>query len=128
MRMQRVADTQAELLVRKALFAVGLRYRKHWPVPGRRRRTIDIAMPGRKLAIFIDGCFWHGCHVHKTVPHSNEAWWRAKFEENKLRDEDTSKVLIDQGWRVLRFWEHEDLNHVVATVIGEIAEMDTGNG
>lgn len=128
MRKQRVADTQAELLVRRALFAAGIRYRKHWPVPGRRRRTIDIAMPGRKLAIFIDGCFWHGCEVHKAVPRSNQATWRAKLGENKRRDNETTELLVDQGWKVLRFWEHEESSEVVAVVIRSISEMDAYNG
>ncbi|WP_318012883.1 MULTISPECIES: very short patch repair endonuclease [unclassified Mesorhizobium] len=128
MRKQRVADTQAETLVRTALFAVGIRYRKHWPVPGRRRRTIDIAMPGRKLAIFIDGCFWHGCEVHKTVPRSNEAWWRAKLDENRRRDHETTELLVGQGWKVLRFWEHDRSSEVVAAVIRSISEMDAYNG
>lgn len=128
MRKQRVVDTQAEMLVRKALFAAGVRYRKHWPVPGRRRRTIDIAMPGRRLAIFIDGCFWHGCEVHKTVPRSNEAWWRAKLHENKRRDDETTDILVGQGWKVLRFWEHDEPSDVVAAVIHSINEVDAGNG
>ncbi|WP_206106435.1 very short patch repair endonuclease [Rhizobium leguminosarum] len=128
MRKQRVADTQAETLVRKALFAAGVRYRKHWPVPGRRRRTIDIAMPGKKLAIFIDGCFWHGCEVHKTTPRSNEAWWRVKLDENKLRDNETTELLIGQGWKVLRFWEHDAASEVAAAVIRSVSEMDVHNG
>jgi len=128
MRKQRVVDTQAEILVRKALFAAGIRYRKHWPVPGRRRRTIDIAMPGRRLAIFIDGCFWHGCETHKTVPRSNEAWWRAKLQENKRRDDETTEILVAQGWKVLRFWEHDEPSDVVAAVIHLIFGVDVDNG
>jgi len=128
MRKQRVVDTQAEILVRKALFAAGIRYRKHWSVPGRRRRTIDIAMPGRRLAIFIDGCFWHGCETHKTVPRSNEAWWRAKLQENKRRDDETTEILVTQGWKVLRFWEHDEPSDVVAAVVHLISGVDVGNG
>jgi len=128
MRKLRVVDTQAEILVRKALFAAGIRYRKYWSVPGRRRRTIDIAMPGRRLAIFIDGCFWHGCETHKTVPRSNEAWWRAKLQENKRRDDETTEILVTQGWKVLRFWEHDEPSDVVAAVIHLISGVDVGNG
>ncbi|ESY43586.1 DNA mismatch repair protein Vsr [Mesorhizobium sp. LNJC384A00] len=128
MRKQRVADTQAETRVRAALFAAGIRYRKHWAVPSRRRRTIDIAMPGKKVAIFIDGCFWHGCQAHKTVPRSNEAWWRAKLDDNKRRDYETTELLVNQGWKVLRFWEHDETSEVVAAIIRSISEMDAWNG
>lgn len=121
MRAQRVADTDAELLVRRALHGAGFRYRKHHPVPGRPRRLIDIAFPGRRIAIFIDGCFWHGCEIHRTVPKSNRVWWQAKLDENRRRDRDTTGVLVEQGWTVLRFWEHDapcDVLAAVAEAIG----------
>lgn len=116
MRRQRSSDTEAEWAVRRALFSLGLRYRKHYPVPGRPRRSIDIAFPGRRIAVFIDGCFWHGCALHKNVPKSNEAWWYAKLEQNKQRDAETSRLLADQGWLVLRFWEHDGVADVVEVI------------
>lgn len=116
MRAQRVVDTEAELAVRRALHGAGLRYRKHYPVPGRPRRSIDIAFPGKLIAVFIDGCFWHGCELHRTVPKSNRAWWQAKLDENRRRDRDTTEVLVEQGWTVLRFWEHDVPSNVLAAV------------
>lgn len=122
MRRQRSSDTQVELAVRRALFSSGLRYRKHYPVPGRPRRSIDIAFPARRLAVFIDGCFWHGCVLHKSVPKSNEAWWSAKLEQNKQRDAETTSLLTEQNWRVLRFWEHDPVEEVVRAVRNALAQ------
>lgn len=128
MRAQRIVDTEAELAVRRALHSAGLRYRKHYPVPGRRRRSIDVAFPGKRIAIFIDGCFWHGCEIHRTVPKSNRTWWQAKLDENRARDRDTTEVLIGQGWTVLRFWEHDDPGDVVAAVASALALPQSGRG
>ncbi len=127
MRRQGERDTRPELAVRQALFAQGLRYRKHFPVPSRPRRTIDIAFTGRRLAVFIDGCFWHGCKVHRAVPTTNREWWQAKLNRNRERDLDTGRALAENGWIVLRFWEHEDLTTVVRTIAGRLRqEADHG--
>jgi DNA mismatch endonuclease (patch repair protein) len=64
--------------------------------------------PRLKVAVFVDGCFWHGCPVHGTWPKANSDWWRAKIEANRLRDSDTDRRLSEMGWRVVRIWEHED--------------------
>lgn len=125
---QHVVDMHTEMIVRNALFAAGIRYRKQWLVPGRRRRTIDIAIPARRLAIFIDGCFWYGCESHKTVPWSNKAWRHAKPPENKWRDDETTEMLVAQGLKVLRFWELGEPSDVVASVIHSITALDVGNG
>lgn len=122
MRRQRTSDTQVELAVRKALFSSGVRYRKHYPVPGRPRRSIDIAFPGKRIAVFVDGCFWHGCALHKTIPRSNDGWWAAKLEQNKQRDAETTDLLTEQGWRVLRFWEHDPVEEVVRAVRNALAQ------
>lgn len=117
-RMSRLArrDTKPEVAVRRLLHAVGLRYRVAYAVPGVRRRTIDIAFPRRRVAVFIDGCFWHGCPVHGTKPAANAAWWARKLEANSARDVDTAALLEEQGWTVLRFWEHEPPEIVAAAV------------
>ena len=99
-------DTAPEIALRRVLFGRGLRYRVGYPVPGQRRRTIDVAFVGAKVAVFVDGCFWHGCPEHGTRPRSNSEWWRQKFAANAARDADTTAVLEDLGWRVLRIWEH----------------------
>jgi DNA mismatch endonuclease (patch repair protein) len=116
MRRAKTCGTGPELAVRRLLFAKGFRYRVQARVPGLSRRTIDVAFPGKRLAVFIDGCFWHGCSRHRTVPKNNHAWWLAKLIENRQRDRDTDKTLTRMGWRVLRFWEHDDPARVVATI------------
>jgi DNA mismatch endonuclease (patch repair protein) len=117
MSRQRVSDTAIELSVRRALHGAGLRYRKHFPVPGLSRRSIDIAFPGKRLAVFLDGCFWHGCEMHKTIPKTNSDWWRAKIEENRWRDRETTGALTASGWTVLRFWEHDAPADVAEAVV-----------
>ncbi|MFE1901550.1 very short patch repair endonuclease [Streptomyces yangpuensis] len=108
-RMSRQAsrDTTQEVAVRRLLHASGLRYRVNFPVPGIRRRTIDIAFTRARIAVFLDGCFWHGCPEHATHPKANAEWWRAKLEKNMSRDRETTAHLESVGWTVLRFWEHE---------------------
>ncbi|MGQ0737081.1 MAG: very short patch repair endonuclease [Acidobacteriota bacterium] len=100
-------DTPCELAVRSAVHAMGLRFRVDWPLPGTRRRA-DLAFLGTKVAVFIDGCFWHGCPMHASWPKANASWWRHKIETNIHRDRNTDALLIAAGWKVLRFWEHEN--------------------
>jgi DNA mismatch endonuclease, patch repair protein len=100
-------DTGPEIELRRLLYAAGLRYRVQYPVPGRGRRTIDIAFTRRKVAIFVDGCFWHGCAEHRTVPTSNHDWWEQKLMKNARRDAETDDYLQRLGWQVVRLWEHE---------------------
>ena len=100
-------DTPGELALRTELRKRGLRYRVDYPLAGTRRRA-DVAFPGARLAVFVDGCFWHGCPLHGTWPKANADWWRAKIEANVLRDRATDSTLVANGWRVLRFWEHDD--------------------
>lgn len=116
MSRQGSRDTAQELAVRRLLHASGLRYRVHVPVPGMPRRTIDIVFPKTKIAIFLDGCFWHGCPQHATHPMANAEWWRAKLEKNMARDTETTEHLRSAGWTVLRFWEHVPAEEVAATV------------
>jgi DNA mismatch endonuclease (patch repair protein) len=102
-------DTRPELLLRRILHARGLRYRVDQPLLPDRRRRADVAFGRAKVAVFVDGCFWHGCPEHLVWPKSNEAFWRKKLDANRLRDEDTNRQLRDQGWEVVRVWEHEDM-------------------
>jgi DNA mismatch endonuclease (patch repair protein) len=101
-------DTPCELALRSAVHRAGLRYRVDWPLPGTRRRA-DLAFVGARVAVFVDGCFWHGCPEHATQPRANAAWWRDKLAANVARDRDTDATLRRAGWLVLRFWEHADM-------------------
>lgn len=121
MSVLRRRDTKPEVAVRRLLHASGLRYRVAYAIPGQRRRTIDVAFPRQRVAVFIDGCFWHGCPSHGTKPTSNAEWWRTKLAANQARDEDTTALLSDAGWRVLRFWEHEPPDEVANRVRDVVA-------
>lgn len=101
-------DTRPEVALRKALHAKGLRFRVQVKVPGNRRRTIDIAFTRARLAVFVDGCFWHGCPDHHVPPKANAEWWRWKVDRNRARDADTTAKLEAAGWQVLRIWEHAE--------------------
>lgn len=108
-RMAKVRQkgTGAEIALRRALFKIGLRYRVSFEVLKKPRRVADIVFPAKRVAVFVDGCFWHGCPVHASWPRQNAEFWRRKIEANRLRDIDTNTRLRSIGWTVLRFWEHE---------------------
>jgi DNA mismatch endonuclease (patch repair protein) len=122
MQNQRRRDTAPEVLVRRQLFASGARFRVNYPVPGLRRRSIDVAFTRLRVAVFIDGCFWHECPHHGTRPRANRQWWADKLAANRDRDAATTRHLLDIGWRVLRFWEHEEPAAVVAVILKALAE------
>jgi len=115
----RSRDTRPELLIRRALHARGFRFRVDLrPEPSLRTRA-DIVFTRRRIAVYIDGCFWHGCPLHATTPKSNESYWLPKLARNVERDAQSTASLEERGWLVLRFWEHESVDAVVA----RIAEM-----
>jgi DNA mismatch endonuclease (patch repair protein) len=122
-RMQAVKrrDTPKEIQVRKALHRTGLRYRVDYrPCPGVNCRA-DIVFVRERIAIFVDGCFWHGCRRHGTLPKAtNRQFWQTKIADNRQRDRKIKKRLEAAGWRVLRFWEHEDTSTVVAVVLDSL--------
>ncbi len=120
MRANRGRDTGPELAVRRALHARGLRYRVDHPLPFDRRRRADIAFTRAKVAVFIDGCFWHGCPEHGTTPRTNSAFWSEKIERNRARDADTTQRLSADGWSVMRFWEHDDSGAVAEAIARQV--------
>jgi DNA mismatch endonuclease (patch repair protein) len=128
MQRQRRRDTRPELAVRRLLHADGFRYRLGTTVPGMRRRTIDITFPSVKVAVFVDGCFWHGCPVHATWPVANAVWWAEKLNGNRERDRMTAETLQDLGWEVLRFWEHEDPRAVTDVIEKVVAGRRADGG
>ena len=119
MQATRRRDTAGELALRSALRELDLRYRVDVTLPGTRRRP-DVAFIRARLAIFVDGCFWHGCPTHGTWPNANAAWWRAKIGTNVLRDRDTDARLQAAGWIVLRFWEHDDPQKAARKVLATL--------
>lgn len=119
MQANRRRDTKPELAVRRALHAMGLRYRVDVRVIPSLNRRADLVFTRGKVAVFIDGCFWHGCPQHGTTAKTNPEYWGPKIERNRARDTETDLLLRAAGWRVLRFWEHEDVGDVVAAVASE---------
>jgi DNA mismatch endonuclease (patch repair protein) len=97
-------DSAPEVALRRELFRRGLRFRTHLPLPGRP----DVCFTRARLAVFVDGCFWHRCPQHATSPRNNGQWWQDKLEANVQRDARQGGQLRDLGWTVLRIWEHED--------------------
>ena len=96
-------DTKVEVALRKAVWRKGLRYRLHAKLPG----TPDLVFPRSKVALFIDGCFWHGCPHHGVRPKTNRQFWADKLKKNLKRDERTNRELREIGWKVIRCWEHD---------------------
>ena len=116
--MQRVRqkNTSAESALRRELHARGLRYRIHVPVITKPRRVADVAFRGLRVAVFVDGCFWHGCPKHATWPKQNAEFWRSKIQANMARDLDTDARLRAEGWEVVRAWAHEQPERVASKV------------
>lgn len=107
MRGNRSRDTRPELALRSAVHRLGLRYRVGVrPIPDL-RRTADLVFSGPKIAVFLDGCYWHGCPDHYRPSTLNSAFWAGKIETNRQRDAETDRLLTSAGWTVIRVWEHE---------------------
>ncbi|MCE3551334.1 very short patch repair endonuclease [Pseudonocardia sp. RS11V-5] len=108
MRSNRGRDTRPELALRSAVHALGLRYRVNARPIRALRRTADLVFTRARVAVFLDGCFWHGCPQHHTVAATNSRFWAEKVDANRRRDRDTDQRLAEAGWEVVRVWEHED--------------------
>lgn len=121
--MQRVRqkNTSAESSLRRELRSLGLRYRVQVPVLTKPRRVADVTFIGPRVAVFVDGCFWHGCPEHVTWPKQNADFWRSKILTNRERDRDTDARLRADGWEVVRVWAHEAPSSA-ALRIAEIVE------
>ncbi len=108
MQSNKGRDTKPELALRSAVHALGLRYRVSAKPLGDLRRTADLVFPRARVAVFLDGCFWHGCPEHHTVASANATFWAEKLAGNRARDRDTDGRLAAAGWVSVRIWEHED--------------------
>jgi DNA mismatch endonuclease (patch repair protein) len=117
MRNTPTKDTPAELAIRQLLHRRGLRYRVDFRPEPTIRRKADIVFTRSRVAVFVDGCFWHDCPRHGSSPTANADWWRAKLDGNVARDRDTDARLTAAGWTVLRFWEHEPPAAAVERII-----------
>ncbi|MFD0362034.1 very short patch repair endonuclease [Nocardia sp. GCM10030253] len=108
MARQRRSGTKPELALRRELHRRGFRYFvDRAPLPGQRRRA-DLVFPRLRVAVYVDGCFWHRCPQHATDPKNNAEWWAQKLLGNVARDRATDSALAEAGWQVIRVWEHED--------------------
>ncbi len=125
MRANRSRDTKPETLLRSRLHAMGLRYRvSRRPIP-QLRRTADIVFARARVAVFVDGCYWHGCPEHHRPARQNADFWRTKIEANRKRDAETDLVLENAGWRVIRVWEHELVEDAAGRVFEAVREVLT---
>ncbi|MFG3405989.1 very short patch repair endonuclease [Streptomyces sp. NPDC048142] len=115
-------DTKPERLIRRLVHANGLRYRvAARPLPDL-RRTADMVFRPAKVAVFIDGCYWHGCPEHYVSPKTNPGYWSEKVARNVARDRDTDERLSAAGWLVLRFWEHQSSDACALSIISAVRE------
>jgi DNA mismatch endonuclease (patch repair protein) len=126
MSRQRTRDTRPETLLRSELHRRGLRFNVHvCPIPGVRREA-DLIFRRARIAVFVDGCFWHGCTEHRTQPKRNAPFWQVKLERNRARDAETDALLRKEGWTSIRVWEHEEVSEAADRV--ELAVRRRING
>jgi DNA mismatch endonuclease (patch repair protein) len=126
MRSNRSVDTGPEVKLRSALHRTGHRFRKHVQPLAGLRCSVDIAFTRQRVAVFVDGCFWHCCPEHGTRPKRNADWWSAKLDANVERDRRNTDRLTAAGWSVVRIWEHQTLDQAIADV--ESALQHSNNG
>lgn len=122
MSKQKSRDTGIEVALRKALHSAGFRYRVHRRPVKSVRREADLVFGPARVAVFVNGCFWHGCPDHGTWPKNNAEFWRDKIETNRRRDTDTDARLDEAGWLALRIWEHETVEAAATRVITAVRE------
>lgn len=124
LRRQKTRDTAPEVALRRALHALGLRYRVDMRALPDLRRRPDVVFTARRVAVFVDGCFWHRCPVHAIPPKNNATWWAEKLQRTVDRDRDTNKRLDAAGWAVVRVWEHEDPHAAARRVAAVVLTRD----
>ncbi len=129
MQANKGRDTKPELALRRAVHALGLRYRVDHPLvlPGVRRRG-DLVFTRARVAVFLDSCFWHSCPEHGTRPGTNADFWRTKIERNVERDTETNRLLREAGWIVIRVWEHEAPATVAPQVLTVVKGRNRSKG
>ncbi len=130
MRANRRTDTKPELALRRALHSRGYRYRKDYrlDLDGGKRVRPDIAFTARRVAVFVDGCFWHCCPDHGSKPAVNVGYWNPKLRRNVERDRAADTALQAAGWAVVRVWEHEPIETAVAAVLAALGSSQAARG
>ena len=123
MQSQRRRDTAPELAVRRRLHAQGHRYRVDFRLEASLRCRGDIVFTRKKVVVFVDGCFWHGCPEHATTPLNNVAWWTNKLAANVARDKRNTGALERLGWTVIRIWGHEDIEFAVLRIEQALSQV-----
>ena len=116
MQRTRQRDTRPEIQLRSALHRMGLRFRVDAKPLADSRRRADIVFRRARVAVFVDGCFWHGCPIHGTIPKANRDWWVEKLKANRARDETTDAALEEAGWLSVRVWEHEQAEEAAEAI------------
>ena len=124
MRGNRGRDTKPELAIRRLVHAAGLRYRVDARPLAQLNRRADMVFSRVKVAVFVDGCFWHGCPTHHTVARSNASYWAEKVTTNRERDAETDRLLEEAGWTVIRAWEHEVPEAVAKHIVGTVRSAE----
>lgn len=124
MQGNRSADTTPERKLRSALHAAGFRYRKNTRPVRSLRCSADIVFPRWRVAVFVDGCYWHGCPDHGTSPRTNAAYWSEKIARNVARDRRNNEALEAAGWTVIRVWEHEAPEQAASRVAAILRARD----
>lgn len=128
MRANRGKDTGPEMAVRRELHRRGARYRTNMRIDlgeGRRVRP-DVVFTAARVAVFVDGCFWHGCRAHRSLPTRNGEFWRKKIDATRRRDARNDEWLVSEGWRVVRLWEHVPVADAADAVLHAVAEARDG--
>lgn len=128
MLANRGADTKPEVALRSALHRRGLRFRKHLAPVASLRCRADIVFRPQRIAVFVDGCFWHRCPEHATFPRANGEWWRSKLDATWERDRRNDALLQAAGWTVIRVWEHEAPETAAQRIAEAVARACEGRG
>ena len=126
MQSNRGTGTLPERHLRSRLHSLGYRFRVNYRPLSDRRRTVDIAFTRLRLAVFMDGCFWHSCPDHRSVPAINQDFWTPKLTRTVERDKETDRMLREAGWSVLRLWEHVPLDEAVDLVTTAVGRRKIG--
>jgi DNA mismatch endonuclease (patch repair protein) len=128
MSRQARRDTAPEVKLRSELHHRGLRFRVSVSPLAGLRSTADIVFPRARVVVYVDGCFWHSCPEHGTMPASNRDWWQEKLARNQARDRATDEALMSAGWNVVRVWEHESAAEAADRIEARVRAINAGDG